>query len=360
MNTGIWQWAESLAPVPAEHRLSLGEGGTPLVPSRSIGPKAGLTRLFFKLESTNPTGSYKDRFAAAAISHMRAEGKTECLATSSGNTGAALAAYCAAAGLRCRIAVVETAPAGKLRQMLAYGAEILRVRGFGLDPDVTRQTFTTLQQLGTAPHRALQISAYAFSPAGMSGVESLGWELATPGAGSFDHVFCPAGGGGLCLAVARGLAGAVRHGNIVRSPAVHCVQPEGNATIAAPLRSGATVGQAVNCTSRISGLQVPNVLDGNAVIHACRANGGTGQLVRDEVVWELQARLSLEEGLFVEPASAVALAGALQAAANGEIQPDTSIVCLLTGSGFKDEASLGRWVREDACPCVEPEELKRL
>ena len=142
MNTGIWQWAESLVPVPDEHRLSLGEGGTPLVRSRSIGPKAGLPSLFFKLETTNPTGSYKDRFAAAAISHMRAEGRTECLATSSGNTGAALAAYCAAAGLRCRIAVVETAPAGKLRQMLAYGAEILRVRGFGLDPDVTRQTFT--------------------------------------------------------------------------------------------------------------------------------------------------------------------------------------------------------------------------
>ena len=264
------------------------------------------------------------------------------------------------AGLRCRIAVVETAPAGKLRQMLAYGAEILRVRGFGLDPAVTERTFTTLQQLGTAPQRALQISAYAFSPVGMSGVESLGWELAEPGAGPFDHVFCPAGGGGLCLAVARGLVGAVRRRTLVRSPAVHCVQPAGNATIAAPLRSGAIVGQAVNCTSQISGLQVPNVLDGNAVIHACRASGGTGHLVSDEVVWQLQARLSLEEGLFIEPASAVALAGALQALASGELQPDAAVVCLLTGSGFKDEASLGRWVREDACPCVDVDELARL
>ena len=360
MNEGIWHWADALPAVAAEHRFTLGEGGTPLVRSRRLGPRAGLANLFFKLEAGNPTGSYKDRFAAAAISHLRAAGKTECLASSSGNTGAALAGYCAAAGLRCRIVVVETAPPGKLRQMLAYGAEIVRVRGFGLDPAVTARTFSTLQRLGAAPQRALQISAYAFSPAGMSGVETLGLELAAHFAGTPGHVFCPAGGGGLCLAVARGLATAVRRGELARSPAVHCVQPAGNATIAAPLRAGAARGQSVICTTRISGLQVPNVLDADEVIAACRASGGTGQLVEDEAVWQLQARLALEEGLFTEPAGAVALAGALQAAAAGEIDAGASVVCLLTGSGFKDESSVGRWVREDACPLVEVGELDGL
>src|SRR5690606_22501691 len=139
---GIWHWAERLesAPSPAS-RISLGEGGTPLVLSRRIGPGAGLSRLFFKLESVNPTGSYKDRFAASAVSWMLERGVRECLATSSGNSGAALAAACAAAGIRCRLAIVETAPPAKLRQMLAYGAELFRVRGFGIDPETTRRTF---------------------------------------------------------------------------------------------------------------------------------------------------------------------------------------------------------------------------
>ena len=120
----IWRWAELIAHVPEHARLTLGEGDTPLVRSRRIGPDAGLKNLYFKLETGNATGSYKDRFAFGAISHMIAAGQTKCIATSSGNTGAALAAYCAAAGIECRIALVEGAPLGKMSQMMAYGAKI--------------------------------------------------------------------------------------------------------------------------------------------------------------------------------------------------------------------------------------------
>ncbi len=315
--------------------ITLGEGSTPLLRSRSIGPKAGLNRLYFKLETVNPTGSYKDRFAAQAVSWMRRQGQHTCLATSSGNTGAALAAYCAAAGLRCRIAVVETAPSGKLQQMLAYGAEILRVRGFGIDTEATQSTFHRLRELGGRPGHALQISAYAFSPEGMRGVESLGRELAEQ-LPSLRHVFCPAGGGGLTLAVARGLRATGG------TAAVHCVQPGGNDTIASALRAGADKALSVACQTAISGLQVPSVLDGDEVIAACRASGGTGHLVSDSEVWEWQARLAREEGIFSEPAGAVALAGAVNAFRAGEIAADQPLVCLVTGSGFKDPASVER------------------
>src|SRR5262245_22965526 len=114
----IWKWGDLLPEIPDKHKLSLGEGNTPLLASRRIGPAAGMSQLYFKLEATNPTGSYKDRFAAAAISHMRRQGQSRCIATSSGNTGSALAAYCAAASIDCAIAVVETTPMGKLLQML--------------------------------------------------------------------------------------------------------------------------------------------------------------------------------------------------------------------------------------------------
>lgn len=318
------------------------------MPSRRIGPAIGLPRLAFKLESGNPSGSYKDRFAAAALSHMLDRGETVCIATSSGNTGAALAAYAALAGIHCRIAIVETAPAGKLRQMLAYGAELARIRGFGIDPAVTDAVFTRLSEWSGRPGHALQISAYAHSPLGMMGVESIAHEIAADTGDRVDHVFCPAGGGGLCLAVARGFA------RNAASPAVHCVQPEGNDTIAGPLRSGADRGRRVEpCTTAISGLQVPTVIDADATIAACRSSGGTGHLVSDEEVWACQRRLAREEGLFCEPAGAVALAGAIRALERGEISADDAVVCLITGSGFKDEASLDRLLAGAEAPLME-------
>jgi threonine synthase len=343
----IWRWNHQWAPKLAEaNRLSLGEGATPLVRSRSIGPAAGLQNLFFKLESANPSGSYKDRFAALAVAHMLEQGQHTCVATSSGNTGAALAAYCAAAGIRCRIAVVESAPMGKLQQMLAYGAVIQRVRGFGLDSEITRQTFERLRARGDEPGCALQISAYAYSPLGMQGVESIGFELVEQ-LPEMQQVFSPAGGGGLTLAVARGLR---KQGH---EAAVHCVQPEGNDTIAGPLRAGEVEAVAVECQTAISGLQVASVIDGNEVIAACLASGGTGHTVTDAEVWALQARLAREEGLFAEPAGLVALAGALRAVSAGEIDPEATVVCLVTGSGFKDMASVERLNAGFESGCVE-------
>jgi threonine synthase len=126
----IWRWSKWLPDIPPELRLDIGTGETPLVRSRRIGPAIGLKNLFFKLETNNPTGSYKDRFGAVAISAMLAAGEDRCVATSSGNSGAALAAHCGAAGIRCEIAVIITAPTGKLLQMRAYGADIYRIDNF--------------------------------------------------------------------------------------------------------------------------------------------------------------------------------------------------------------------------------------
>ena len=200
----IWKWADRFSDVAAEFHLSLGEGNTPLVRSRHIGPSIGARHLYFKLEGVNPTGSYKDRFAAAAVADMRSAGRNRCVATSSGNTGAALAAYCGASGLRCDIAVVETAPPEKLAQMRAYGANVFRIKGFGVSAEVTAEAFRLIRDRASAPDAALQISAFKYCPAGMRGVQTISYELADQLQGKIDHVFVPAGGGGLVLAVARG------------------------------------------------------------------------------------------------------------------------------------------------------------
>ncbi|HWB54905.1 MAG TPA: pyridoxal-phosphate dependent enzyme, partial [Tepidisphaeraceae bacterium] len=200
----IWKWADKFSRAPLEFQLSLGEGHTPLVRSRHIGPSLGLKHLYFKLEGVNPTGSYKDRFAAAAVSDMMSKGKRRCVATSSGNTGAALAAYCAAAGLKCEIAVVETAPPEKLAQMRAYGANVFKVKGFGVSPEITQKAFDLIHERASAPDAELQISAFKFSPVGMAGVKTISYEIAKELDNNIDRVFVPAGGGGLTLAVARG------------------------------------------------------------------------------------------------------------------------------------------------------------
>lgn len=353
----IWKYADWITPIDPENRITLGEGQTPLVKSRRIGPQAGLSNLYFKLEGTNPTGSFKDRFAAAGISHMLQTGKSECIATSSGNTGAALAAYSAAAGLRCRIAIVEPAPLGKLSQMMAYGADIFKVKSFGLDPDVDRRTFLSLKKLAQGAGRTLQVSGYVFSPEGMSGVETLSFELAEQLDG-IQHVFCQAGGGGMCVGVARGFATLVRENRLKMSPAVHCVQPEGNDTIASRLREGMDRARNVECTSRISGLQVSSVVDGHLAIEACRPTGGTGHIVTDDDIWHLQKRLAREEGIFSEPAGAVALAGAIKAMATGEIQADAPIVCVVSGIGFKDTIAVDRINDNVECPTIELADLE--
>ena len=202
----------------------------------------------------------------------------------------------------------------------------------------------------------LQISSFKHSPDGMRGVESIGFELNEQLPDGVDHVFCPAGGGGLCVAVARGF-GAVADSRDRRT-AVHCVQPEGNDTIATPLRRGDAKVRDVACSTRISGLQVASVVDGDSAISECRPTGGTGHRVTDEQVWDMQRELAREEGIFCEPAGAVAIVGALNAAAEGLIPQDASIACLVTGVGFKDEDSVTRMLQNVTCPLIEMDQLQ--
>jgi threonine synthase len=315
------------------NRIDLGEGNTPLVRSRNIGLELGLPNLYFKLENLNPTGSYKDRFAAALVSEMVSNRQTRCIATSSGNTGAALAAYCAAAQIKCIVAVVDGAPVPKLKQMQLYGAELLMIDGFGTSAEVTGRVMDHLENLTKKLNLPLPISAYRFCASGMAGVESISHEILDALDG-IAEIFVPAGGGGLTLAVARGVMAKKGHAK------VHCIQPEGNDTIATSLRTGAPAKSVGQSTTRISGLQVANVLDGNETIATCKTLAGTGQTVSDATILRWHKELAFREGIFCEPAGAVALAGVEKAVLNGEIDPDANIVCLITGSGFKDMATV--------------------
>ncbi len=323
--------------------VSLGEGGTPLVPSVQIAPRG----LFLKLENCNPSGSYKDRFVAAEVACVRSAGARACLATSSGNTGSALAACCARYGLRCAILVNQDAPAGKLVQMQAHGARILRIPQFAVSPEITQSILAVLETFAAARHVPLVVSAYRYCPVGMAGVESIAAELARqlPGVA---HVFVPVGGGGLFSAVCRGFQKAGG-----RIPAVHAVQPEGCLTVVASYQRGESEIRSVSSTTRISGLSVPYDIDAGLALGLLRACGGRGFAVSDAAVYQAQRLLFEREGVYCEPAGATALAGYLQALETGAVPPDEPAVCLVTGHGFKDPDSAAQAAARNPTALVE-------
>ncbi|MCY3777971.1 MAG: pyridoxal-phosphate dependent enzyme [Candidatus Aminicenantes bacterium] len=343
----MWKYHRYLPVRDTRHILTLGEGATPLV-HLDGGP-------FLKMEQLNPSGSYKDRFASSAVSWMREQGLSSCLATSSGNTGSALAAYCARAGIPCHIFLVETTPAGKAVQMLAYGAVLKRVRGFGLDPAASRDVMERLQREAPARSAALQISAFTFSPEGMDGVKTIGYEIADD-LDDVDDVFVPIGGGGLLTAIARGFDDYFREGRIPRVPRIHAVQPRGCATVTGPLDRGETQAVEVECTSVISGLQVPNVIDAQLALDIVLETGGSGQSVSDREVFRAQEAL-FSRGVYCEPAGATAYAGYLKARSEGSVSASNRAVCIVTGHGFKDLGSVERAVSSRSIPMVELDAL---
>jgi threonine synthase len=317
--------------------LDLGQGATPLIPSRWIGPQHGLERLYFKLESLNPTGSYKDRFASLAVSLARARGAKGCIATSSGNTGAALSAFTSAVGMRCAIFVNERTPIGKLRQMAAYGAQVYQVAQFGISLAESTSTMDALRKIAKSDDLDLFISAYSECPAGMEGIKTIAYELHRQMPGVND-VFAPVGGGGLFVAIARGYADLATEGN--RTPRLHIVQPRLNDTAATRLNAGQSEAQAVKTTTAISGLAVPDVLDATTALDHARRSGGSGFVIEDEDAFAVQRLMVEREGLLVEPAAAVSVAGAIKAAQSGKLGPDRTVVAIVTGHGFKDPASI--------------------
>jgi len=259
------------------------------------------------------------------------------VATSSGNTGSSLAAYGARYGVKCIIVVNEEAPGGKLAQMQAHGARVFRVQGFGTSSSVTANVFRQLGEISEKWGVPLVVSAYKYCPQGMAEVERLAGELLEQIGSEINHVFVPVGGGGLFTAVCRGfeIRGSVK-------TRVHAVQPNGCSTVVAAFERGDDRIQPVQSTTRISGLAVPFDIDASLALHHLRRSGGVGITVSDEEVFDAQRMMLDREGIYTEPAGATAFAGLIQARQAEIVSPKDTVVCLVTGHGFKDPDSILR------------------
>jgi threonine synthase len=353
----MWKYFDSLPLNNEKNIASLGEGNTGLVRSLQIGPSLGLENLYFKLEFQNPSGSYKDRFASMAASLMIEEDRQNMLATSSGNTGSALAAYAARFGFELDLYVLETASRQKLIQAEAYGARVIRVREFGVTEEGTNSVVGRLKARAKSGDSVLLISATCISPRQMAGVKTISFEICEQLGGAPDHVFVPIGGGGLFFQCYQGMREWFESGRIDRLPKMHAAQPEGCATVAGPLSRGGKRAEAVTCTSEISGLQVASVLDAQMAVDGVLASGGSGQMMSDEAVYSWQRRLIREEGIYTEPAGATALAGLDLALRKGLVGPKEAVVCLVTGGGFKHLDSIDALLKDSSMPLVNVDEI---
>jgi threonine synthase len=295
--------------------------------------------LSFKLESTNPTGSYKDRFVAAELERILGEGRRTCIATSSGNTGSSLAAYGARYGAQCVILVNADAPSGKLLQIQAHGAKLIHVAGFVTSPEVTEKVFAQLERFTCGGSAALIVSAFRYCPTGMRAVGKIASEIAAQHP-SVKHVFVPVGGGGLFSAISEEMQ------RISPATRVHAVQPEGCPTLLDAVRTGRSVIAPVTSTTHISGLSVPFDIDAGRALKLLRQGGGIAIGVTDEQVYDAQRQLLRSEGIYPEPAGATAFAGYLHAVEHGLILTDDECVCIVTGHGFKDRASIEEAVND--------------
>jgi threonine synthase len=315
----IWRYREVL-PVDVRYRVSMGEGCTPLVP---------LTwddiSVRFKLEWFNPTSSFKDRGVSVMMSHLRGQGAKRVLEDSSGNGGASVSAYAAAAGISARIIVPEATSPAKILQARAYGAEIELVGG-------TRDQVAdeAIRQSATIPY-----ASHNWHPMFLQGIKTIAYELWEDlGFRAPDNVVLVAGAGSLvlgCDIAFRELLGA---GQIERLPRLLVSQPEHWATIVDTLNGTPLPADDQRVPTIAEGASIARPVRLPEAVDAIRRSGGAGVAVSDEEI-RLATRTLAARGLYAEPTSAVAAAALSRFIADGTIQSGQTTAVVLTGSGFK-------------------------
>ena len=319
---GIIETYRSYLSLPADApTLTLHEGNTPLVAARHAGRGAD---LYFKIEGANPTGSFKDRGMAVAVSGALAEGARFLVCASTGNTSASAAAFAARAGLPALLAVPAGDGAvaqGKLAQALAFGARLVMVQG-NFD-----QALAAVRALAAARPDAALVNSV--NPLRLEGQKTGAYEVVEQLGDAPEWLCIPVGNAGNITAYWRGFCEYRQLGRAGRVPRLIGAQAAG----AAPLVHGREVDEPKTLASAIRiGRPASAHLARAAVVEA----DGRFLAVTDADIVDAYRFLARREGIFCEPASAASLAGFWQAQRAGLIAPDQRVVCVLTGNGLKD------------------------
>jgi threonine synthase len=319
---GVLRRFRDLLPVTDQTPLiSLGEGDTPLVRSTSIVKDVGAEALYFKLESCNPTASFKDRGMVVAVAKAMEEGAKAIMCASTGNTSASATAYAARYGLKCYVIVPDGKIAkGKLAQAAVHGAEIIAIDG-------NFDAAMKMVRLITERHRIALVNSV--NQHRIEGQKTAAFEISDALGDAPDVLAIPVGNAGNITAYWRGFVEYHRMERTSRRPAMLGFQAEG----AAPL----VLGQPVEAPQTVaSAIRVGNPASWKGAISARDDSGGSIDAVSDDEIMAAYRRLATDEGIFCEPASAACVAGVLKRASQGESFAGKTVACIITGNGLKD------------------------
>ena len=323
----IWRYRAAL-PLAVDDPISLGEGGTPLIARPLGGAKALL-----KCDLLMPTGSFKDRGAAVMLSLLRAQGVRDVLEDSSGNGGAAVAAYAAAGGMHATILVPASTSPAKTVQMRAYGAKLELVPGSRQD---TADEAVRRGSPEAGRPNSVFYASHNWHPFFLHGTKTLAYELWEDlGYAAPDNVIVPCGAGSNVLGCEIGFAELLRAGEIEALPRIFAVQPANCAPIAASFLAGTDQPASTDVAPTIAeGTAIARPIRLAEILGVLRESGGGAVMLSEAEI--AAATLELAQlGVFVEPTAAQPAAAFRKLLETGAVTPEQRTVLVLTGSGLK-------------------------
>ena len=345
--SGVWRYRELIAPFPDDDIVSAPEGNTNLYCGEGInrcpgcrvmGCKlanyAGVERVAIKHEGENPSASFKDRGMTAAISHARHAGATTAACASTGNTSASLAAYAAKAGMRALVFVPDgKITSGKLGQTMAYGAQVVRIRGdFDAALDLVQQVAASLPVF----------LANNINPFRLEGQKTIAFELLQQrGWKAPDWLVLPGGNLGNTSALGKGFLELYDLGIIDRVPRFATIQAAGASPFARWFAAGFDHYEPMQAETLASAIRIGNPVSRHRARKIIERTDGVSIAVSDEAILDAKRVIDMV-GIGCEPASATTLAGIRELRLQGIIAPDADIVGILTGHVLKDAEATAR------------------
>jgi len=328
---GMWRWHELLPVRDPAYIVSLGEGDTPLLHVPRVGTELGLSNVFVKDESKNPTGSFKARGLAAAISRAKELGIEKVIIPTAGNAGGAMAAYAARAKMKAMIYMPKDTPRANIVESRMAGAEVVLVDGIISDA------------AGMAGEKAraegwFDVSTFK-EPYRVEGKKVMGYELAEGFGWTLpDVIIYPTGGGTGLVGMWKAFDELEALGWLsnTKRPRMVSVQADGCAPVVKAVVAGAEFCDFwINAHTLASGLRVPKSFADAIILTNLRASGGTAVAVSDVAILEAQRRLGRLEGIFAAPEGAATLAALQKLVEQKWIDPQERVVLFNTGSGLK-------------------------
>ncbi|HDS00876.1 MAG TPA: threonine synthase [candidate division Zixibacteria bacterium] len=337
----MWRYLEVLPVFDCDNVATLGEGGTQLLVSKTIGPELGMPDLFLKDETTNPTGSFKARGLAMAVSRARELGLKKLIIPTAGNAGSALAAYAARAGLECKIIMPRDVPGPFLVDAKYHGAQIELVDG--TIKDCGERATDLVKNEGWFSAATLK------EPYRIEGKKTMGYELAEDFNFELpDVIIYPTGGGTGLIGMWKAFDEMERMGWIGSfRPKMVSVQAEGCAPIPRAYEEGLDYAPVWEDPHTLAaGLRVPGAVGDFLMLEAVRKSGGTAVAVSDNDLMMDTKELSAKEGIFSSPEGGATLTCLKMLLNDGFVKPDERVVLFITGSGYKYLDVMQEWDEE--------------